>query len=125
MRQIALDLRAHLKPGEVFSAGDWYTYTAGDVPYYAIDDKGRFLYPEVWDPYQGPDRIDEFINDRVAKTKVALLWKEDVAQVSKSVMCHSRRPMSSTERFIVGSTGRGAPTCLLGSTRSISLATTP
>jgi hypothetical protein len=86
LRQIALDLRAHLKPGEVFTTGDWFTYTAGDVPYYAIDDKGRFLYPEVWDPYQGPDRIDEYINDRVAKTKVALLWKEDVAQVSKSVI---------------------------------------
>ena len=86
LRQIALDLRAHLKPGEFFSTGDWFTYTAGDVPYYAIDDKGRFLYPEVWDPYQGPDRIDEFINDRVAKTKVALLWKEDVAEVSKSVI---------------------------------------
>jgi hypothetical protein len=82
MRQIALDLRAHLKPGEAFSAGDWYSYTGGDVPYYSINDDGLPMYPNV---YQHTDKVTEFINDRVAKTKVALLWKEDMAEVSKRV----------------------------------------
>jgi hypothetical protein len=89
LRQIAFDLRVHLKPGETFSAGDWCTYAGGDVPYYSIYDDGRQLYPDVWQPYQGLDQIDEFINDRVAKTKVALLWKEDIAEVSRSVMAAS------------------------------------
>jgi hypothetical protein len=89
LRQIALDLRTHLKPGETFSAGDWWTYTAGDVPYYSIEGDGM-MYPEVWPPYQRPDLIDEFINDRVAKTKAAVLWKEDMAEVSKRVMSSSR-----------------------------------
>jgi hypothetical protein len=90
LRQIALDLRVHLKPGETFSAGDWCTYAGGDVPYYSIDEHGLQFFPDVWQPYQGPEQIDEFINDRVAKTKVALLWKEDIAEVvSKSVMAAS------------------------------------
>ena len=89
LRQIALDMRAYLKAGETFSAGDWWTYTGGDVPSYSIDEDG-LMYPEVWPPYQRPDQIDEFINDRVAKTKAAVLWKEDMAEVSKRVMSSSR-----------------------------------
>jgi hypothetical protein len=85
LRQISLDLRAHLEPGETFSAGDWCSYAGGTVPYYSIDDHGRQLFPGVWQPNQGLDQIDEFINDRVGKTKVALLWKEDQEEVSKRV----------------------------------------
>ena len=43
LRQIALDLKTHLKPGEAFSAGDWSTYAGGAVPYYSIYDDGRQL----------------------------------------------------------------------------------
>ena len=45
--------------------------------------------PDVSQPYQGPDQIEEFINDRVAKMKAAVLWKEDIEEVSKSVVAAS------------------------------------
>ena len=83
LRQIALDLKGYLKPGETFAAGDWYFYTGAVVPYYAISDDGMFTYPDVWQPLEAPDKVADFINNRVARTKVALLWKEDMAEVSK------------------------------------------
>ena len=71
------------------------------------------MRPEVWPLNQRPDQIDEFINDRVAKTKAAVLWKENMEEVSKRVMSSSaRKPTGNTEHSIVGSTGRKVPTCL-------------
>ena len=89
LRQIASDLKTHLKPGETFSAGDWCTYAGAVVPYYSIYDDGRQFYRTCRQPYQGPDEIEDFINDRVAKTKAAVLWKEDIEEVAGSVMAAS------------------------------------
>ena len=89
LQQIAIDLKTHLEPGETFSAGDWCTYAGGVVPYYSIYEDGRQLYADLWQPYQGPEQINEFIDDRVAKTRAALLWKEDIEEVSESVMAAS------------------------------------
>ena len=54
LRQIALDLKGYLKPGETFAAGDWYDYTGGIVPYYSINDDGMILYPVIWHPLLYP-----------------------------------------------------------------------
>ena len=83
LRQVALDLKGYLKPGETFTAGDWYYYTSTIVPYYAISEDGMIPYPDIWRANQNPETAAEFINDRVAKTKAALLWKQDMAEVSK------------------------------------------
>ena len=84
------------------------------------------MTPEVWPPYQGPNQIDEFINERVAKTKVAVLWKEDMAEVSKRVVSSSRPEAYEYYRALHRWVNRAeSPYLLVKDTPSISLTTTP
>jgi hypothetical protein len=84
LRQVARDLTAHIKPGDVFSGGDWYDYSA-KISYYSIDETGRQMYPEVWPLGRGPGDIDDYITSRVARRAVAVVWREDMADVRRIV----------------------------------------
>jgi hypothetical protein len=80
LQQAARDLEAVLRPGESYTAGDWYAYT-GYALYYDTVGRQPGLFPVNWEPSTPLEQIPEFLRDRVEKTRVVFVYKEDMSEI--------------------------------------------
>ena len=126
LRQIALDLKGYLKPGETFAAGDWYYYAGAVVPYYSISDDGMTVCRRCGIRTMPLRQSQSSSTTRWLRLRRHCFGSRTWPRYPRG--CQDRafpRRTTTTERFTVGSTGRGAPTCLSRSTHSISLVKRP